>query len=83
MAEKLDAELRKRLEAAGGTEVPVIVTIKPGSDPSALERKGLRIHNYFEFISAVSGDIGREKVDELARLEEVEKVELDSKVSIV
>ena len=59
MISKINDELLKQLEqvqqADPQQEIPVIVTITLGADPTALEQKGLNIKHTIESISAVSG----------------------------
>ena len=84
MAAKISDELTKRLEEAGkiGPQqtVPVIITVTPGADLTALEQKGLRIQRIFENISAVSGTLTASQANELAQLNEVEHIEYDGEV---
>lgn len=58
-------------------EIPVVVTIKPGTDPAILTQRGLKIEHTFEDIHAVSGTLVADEVDALAQLSEVESIEFD------
>ena len=84
MSAKISDELLKRLKEASKAEpqreIPVIVTITPGADLTALKQKGLKIQQTFENISAVSGTITAAKVNEVALLELVENIEYDGEV---
>lgn len=62
-------------------EIPVIVTIKPRTDPKVLERNGMKIDRTFKSISAISGTIPSDRIYEIAQLDQVEIIEYDGTVS--
>ena len=84
MGEKLDDHLTKELagikEASAERLVPVIVSLRPGTDASVLKAEGLDIAHVFESISAVSGKIRMADLDRLEALEQVEKIEFDGRM---
>ena len=84
MTTKVSDELLKQLEEAEKEEpqreIPVIVTIKAGADPTTLEQKGFRIQRIFESISAISSTLTAAEVNELAQLDQVEVIEYDGPV---
>jgi hypothetical protein len=84
MTAKVDDELLKQMEeiekAEPQREIPVIVTLTLGADPSLLEQRGLKIQRTFASISAVSGTLTAAGVREFAQMDQVEKVEYDGSV---
>ena len=84
MAPKISDELRKRLEEVEKTEaqqaIPVIVSVTPGTDLTALEQNGLRIQQIFENISAVAGILNATQANQLAKLDQVELIEYDGEL---
>jgi hypothetical protein len=82
--QKIDSDLQARLQAAREREpereIPVIVTIVPGSDLDLLTQSGLVIERAFELISAVSGTTHAADVQRLAQLDVVVRVEYDGPV---
>ena len=81
MTAKVNDELLKIAEAAEPQQViSVIVTITAGANLTALEQKGLKIQHTFESISAVSGTLPAAGIRALSQLDEVERIEHDSKV---
>ncbi|MBN1640782.1 MAG: hypothetical protein JXA09_06080 [Anaerolineae bacterium] len=81
---KIDRALQERLQATAeqepDREIPVIVTVAPGSDVGLLAQSGLRIEHVFGLISAVSGTVRASDVAQLAQLEAVVRVEYDAPV---
>ncbi len=84
MAAKIDDSLLQQIEEAKKTdphqEIPVIVTVTPGADLTALEQKGLKIQLRFQHIPAVAGTLSAAEVEEVAALDEVERIEADEKM---
>ncbi|MGA9767868.1 MAG: hypothetical protein WBV94_02440 [Blastocatellia bacterium] len=84
MAGKISEDLKKRIEefskADPQQEIPVIITTKPNADPDKLKKKGLKIENTFENISAVSGTIPAAAIKELAQSDEIEIIEYDGEM---
>jgi hypothetical protein len=83
MSTKISNALSRRLNETATTdpqrEVPVIVTIKTGTDLAALEQKGMKIQHTFQNIPAVAGTLTASDVNALAELDQVEKIEPDEK----
>jgi hypothetical protein len=80
MNAKVNDELLKVAEEAEPQqEIPVIVTVKAGENLTALEQKGLKIQHSFKNISAVSGTLPAAEINALSQLDEVERIEYDSK----
>lgn len=81
MSTKVNDELFRHLEEAEKVEpqreIPVIVTFTKGTDLAALEQKGLKIQRTFENISGVSGTLTAAAIKEVARLDQVERIEFD------
>jgi hypothetical protein len=81
---KVSDELLKLLKEAEreepDREIPVIITVKAGTDRAALEAKGFRIQRVFEIISAISGTLTAAEANELAQLDQVELIEYDGPV---
>lgn len=76
--------LLNRLEAKGlQEEIPVIVTIKPETDLTKLESKGLKIGFKSALASIVSGTIPSTNARKLAELNEVEKIEYDAEMHAI
>lgn len=84
MAEKISSELAERLEdlrrTGSNDKVPVIVTLKAGTDQSVVEDAGLTVENVLDSISAVSGSGSISVVNRIAQLDEVEVVEFDGEM---
>lgn len=84
MNDKLDGDLAEALaaadEAAMDRIVPVIVTLRSGTDTSAFQADGLTIRNAFSNISAVAGSIRLGDLKALAAREDVEMVEFDGEM---
>jgi hypothetical protein len=78
MTRKLEPEFAERLEQADQEEaVPVIVTVRPGTDVAELEERGLKIRHRYESIPSVAGTMPAGKASALAALEQVERIESD------
>ena len=81
---KMNESLARRVEAMGPAdhqvEIPVIVTLNPGGDPTALEQAGLRVKHRFEAVTAVAGTVTLGDLDGLTALAQVESVEYDAEV---
>ncbi len=84
MENKLDSDLTEALAAADDAamdrSVPVIVTLRSGTDASAFQADGLTIRNAFSNISAVAGSIRLRDLNALAAREDVEMVEFDGEM---
>ncbi len=84
MSGKISDQLLKQLEEARKEDperaIRVIVTMAAGTDPTALEQKGLKIDHIFDSISAVSGTLTAAEVNELAKLDQVKVIEYDGPV---
>ncbi len=61
-------------------EIPVIITVRPNTNLTVLERKGLKDTHAYENIPAVSGTLVPAAVADLAGMDEVEKIEYDGTV---
>ena len=73
--------LLETLESEGQREeIPVIVTVKKGTDLCKLEVSGLKISKRFKLVNAASGYITPEDVKKIADLDEVEKIEYDAEM---
>ena len=87
MGKKLDEHLTRVLTEAENSSsehlVPVIVSLKPGTDTGSLREHGLEIEHAFENISAVSGKIRLADLVRLETLEQVEKIEFDSQMHAI
>ena len=81
MTTKISNELSKRLHEAAiaepQREIPVIVTITPGTDPAVLEEKGLRIQRTFQNSSDVAGTLTVAEVNPVADLDSVVAIDYD------
>jgi hypothetical protein len=84
MSGKIGDQLLKLLEEVRKEDperaIRVIVTTAAGTDPTALEQKGLKIDHIFDSISAVSGTLTAAEIHELAQLDQVEVIEYDGPV---
>lgn len=81
MSAKIGEELARRLaEADPEAEVPVLVTLKPGADPAALQRGGMKVGRSFQAIPVVAGTVRADRVRQLAELGEVELIDYDGEV---
>lgn len=84
MTGKVNDELLKQLAEAKKVdphrEIPVVITLTTGTDPSVLEQKGLKIHHIFKSISAVSGTLTALEINELVQSNQVERIEYDGTV---
>lgn len=81
MNAKVNDELQKQLEEAEKAdpeqEIPVIVTLATDADPAVLEQKGVKIQRTFENIPAVAMILTASQVNEVAQLDQVERIEFD------
>jgi hypothetical protein len=78
MTEKMTPGFAQRLETASEDErVPVIVTLRPGTDVSAFEDEGLEIRHRYDSITAVAGSLKAGVATQLAARNEVERIESD------
>lgn len=82
MSQKVSSEVMARVQGATeeSREISVIVTLAPGTDPTVLEPKGIRIRQVMENIPAVAGTVTGADVTDLAELKEVERVEYDGEM---
>jgi hypothetical protein len=82
VSQKVSAEVMARVESGmeEPQEIPVIITLAPGTDPAVLEPKGIRIRRVMENIPAVAGTVAAGDVTDLAELGEVERVEYDGEM---
>jgi hypothetical protein len=84
MTTKMNEALSRQIEEAKTVEpereIPVIVTVRPGSDLSALEQQGVKIQHIFKNISAVRGTLTPAVANQVAGLEIVELIEYDGEV---
>jgi hypothetical protein len=79
---KVSPELMDRVEREpdDSSEIPVIVTLAPGTDPAAVEAKGMRIDHVIDNAPLVIGTVAGANVTGLADLGEVERVEYDGRM---
>jgi hypothetical protein len=82
MRQKVSPEVIARVNGAieESKEIPVIVTLAPGSDPAVLEPAGMRVSRVMENIPAVAGTVAGAAVSHLAELAEVQHVEYDGEM---
>ena len=83
MSQKVSPEVAARVESATeeSGEVPVIVTLAPGTDPTVLEPTGMTIRRVIESIPAVAGTVADADVlTDLAALGKVERIEYDGEM---
>ena len=84
MTTKMNEALSRQIEEAKTMEpqreIPVIITLRPNSDLSALEQRGVKIQNIFKNISAVRGTLTPAVANQVAELEMVELIEYDGEV---
>jgi hypothetical protein len=82
MSQKVSPEVSARVKGAieESKEIPVIVTLAPGSDPAVLEPTGMRVHRVMDNIPAVAGTVAGGAVRRLAELDEVQRVEYDGEM---
>ena len=80
--QKISPELMARVESATAEtqEIPVIVTLAPGTDAAVLDSTGIKVGRGMENIPAVAGTVAAEDVAKLAELTEVERVEYDGEM---
>jgi chorismate mutase len=81
MAAKIDDPLLQQIEEAKKTdprqEIAVIVTVTPGVDLTTLEQKGMKIQHRIENKPFVTGTLSAADVEEVAALDQVERIEAD------
>jgi hypothetical protein len=79
---KISPELMTRIENARAEtqEIPVIVTLAPGTDAAVLDSTGLKVGRGMENIPAVAGTVAADDVAKLAELSEVVRVEYDGEM---
>lgn len=63
-------------------EIPVIITLEPGSDAALLEASMTETRR-FEVMNAISGKVNVRDVRGLAELPQVRKIEYDGEVRIL
>jgi hypothetical protein len=84
MTTKMNEALLQQIEEAKNVEpereIPVIITVRPGSDLSTLEQRGVKIQHTFKNISAVRGTLTPVAANQVAGLEMVEHIEYDGEV---
>jgi len=80
MVDKLDGELRQRLQQMTGSDalLPVIVTMKPGS--RAADVLPARIENEFPAISAASCKLTARQIIDLSDHPSIQRIEFDGEV---
>jgi hypothetical protein len=77
--DKVSPEVRRRV-TSGEKEVPVIVTVAPGTQRTDLEGHGLMHARQFESISAAAGTVTREGLGKLESSPEVDRIEYDGEM---
>jgi hypothetical protein len=78
MTEKMAPGFAQRLKTASEDErVPVIVTLRPGTDVSKFEHEGLEIRHRYDSITAVAGSLKAGVANQVAAHDEVERIESD------
>jgi len=80
---KIDSELRKQIEAAAAEpqrEIPVIVNLAAEADVTELTRRGLKIENVFDSISAVAGTLTAAEIRALSQWDQVTAIEYDGQM---
>lgn len=80
LSKEMVALLEKAESEGQREEIPVIVTVKEGTDLHKLETLGLKISARFNLLNAVSGHVTPEGARKIADLDEVEKIEYDSEM---
>jgi len=83
LSKEMVALLEKSESEGQREEIPVIVTVKEGTDLHKLETLGLKISARFKLLNAVSGHITPEGARKIADLDEVEKIEYDREMRAV
>lgn len=76
LAQRLPAMTLDRPDDA----IPVIVTVRPGADPAAMETRGLKVDRALESVSAVAGTVSAGDIEALAALDEVRAIEYDGEI---
>jgi hypothetical protein len=84
MTSKINTQLLEQINAARDEdprrEIPIIVTLKPDTDTSILEKEGMTINRLIESISVVTGVMAASKIEALSHFEQVELIEYDGTV---
>jgi len=79
---KFDKELlhvlKERREASSAELINVIVYFEPKIDISELEQLGFNLSYESELLNMVAGQISPDNISEIARMQSVSKLELDS-----
>lgn len=87
MHPKLDDALRRQLDKArhghAHLQIPVIVTVAPGTDTAELERHGLKVYRIIDSPHAVCGTIEANRVAALAALDQVQALAHDGEARIL
>lgn len=82
---KIDHALLKQLEeaekAGRKTDIPVIVTLIPGVEAPLLEQRGLK--RISRHVPLYAGRLPAVEICEMARRDDVERIEYDDKVGAV
>jgi len=76
--EELLRMLKERREAASTELINVIVYFEPKIDISKLKRLGFNLSYESELLNMVAGQISPDKICEIAQMQSVTKLELDS-----
>lgn len=80
MSGKITEELARRLaeaDAEPDVQIPVIVTLSAGADPTTLEQQGFSVQRVFENIPAVAGTLTVAGARALADVDQIETIEFD------
>jgi ribosomal protein L11 len=81
MTTKISNELLKRINEATiaepQREIPVIVTVTPGTDLDELEEKGLKVQRTFQNSSDIAGTLTVAEVNPVAALDSVVAIDYD------
>lgn len=84
MTAKISPELVEQINAAKDEdpkqELPVIITLKPGTDPSNFKMESVKIQRIIKSISVISGKIAASEIETLSNLDQVELIEYDGTV---
>jgi hypothetical protein len=80
ISEDLRERVAEAMSADPSRELPVIITLEPQAEPSALEATGVQLTRVFENIAAVAGRVSADAIDEVASLPHVERIEYDHEV---
>ncbi len=83
ISEELLALVRDASRTGDTREIPIIVTVSGRAGPSLLEAAGMVVSRVFENIPAVAGRCAPQAIAALARIEQVERIELDGEVRAI